>query len=140
MICIACGHKKTSVTNSRYFASKHKTWRRRKCTQCEYIFTTYESLSLEQISVEGGRFEEIRLLLSIGRCLEHLTHDRIDATQGLTSTVIEKIISRKAQSDVTVLNRKDIAEITYHTLKHYDHLASVQYAARHSTILKRYLA
>ena len=138
MICIKCGHRKTAITNSRYFATKHQTWRRRQCTQCGTIFTTYESLSLDQLTVEGEPFQEVRLLLSISRSLEHHTGQRAVTTQELTHTVIDKLITH-ITSTSGELQKAVIAEITYTTLKHYDRLASVQYAARHSSHLKKYL-
>lgn len=138
MICIKCRYKKTAITNSRYFERKHQTWRRRKCLSCHFTFTTYESVSLDQLKVEGKAFEEVRLLLSIGRCLEHLTETRINATQGLTKTIIEKILRSNTSSSLE-LTKKDIAEIAYQSLHHYDRIASVQYAARHSRFLKNYL-
>ena len=41
MNCPVCGCSETSVTDSR--PTKHSVKRRRKCLQCDFVWTTYET-------------------------------------------------------------------------------------------------
>lgn len=138
MFCIKCGHKKISVTNSRKSSSKLQIWRRRQCQNCGFIFTTYESLATDQLIVtpEGKQplpFDDTTLLFDVGRCLEHIEAiKKAPHAKWLTDTIIHKIIST---GDGTITTHT-IVELTYSTLKQYDRLASIQYAARHSDKIK----
>jgi transcriptional repressor NrdR len=136
MICLKCRHNKTKVYNSRYSKMHPQTWRRRQCLECSYTFTTYEIPSYDQLLVKQtsgiAPFHYTTLLLSIARCFEHTPRERAEHSEALTHTIIVKLI----QSGDAYLTKKRIAETCYASLKRYDHLASVQYAAQHADILR----
>lgn len=140
MICIKCGHRKTKITNSRYVSRQHHTWRRHQCIACGFLFSTYEHIAYDQLQVSEGDtlvpFSRPRLLFSIADCLEHIKDKKPDHAEALTGSVVQKITLNLSTEYITP---RYIAETTYLTLKHYDKLASVQYAARHSSYLKKYL-
>lgn len=135
MICLKCNNPKTSVINSRQAKKRPEVWRRRQCLKCKYIFTTYEVPAYDQIVVHANGknipFHITTLSLSIASCFEHLPKNRAEFTQSLTNTVITKLIKLELEP----LTPSLIANVTFDTLKTFDRLASVQYAARHADIL-----
>jgi transcriptional repressor NrdR len=135
MICLKCNNPKTNVINSRQAKKQPETWRRRQCLKCKYIFTTYELPAYDQIVVHtNGKdvpFHITTLSLSIASCFEHTPKDRANFTQSLTNTIIAKLIRLEKEP----LSPNLIAHVTFDTLKTFDRLASIQYAARHADIL-----
>lgn len=52
MKCPFCKNEDNLVTNSRKTFKGYSTWRRKRCTKCLEIFTTYEEINLNYIVVE----------------------------------------------------------------------------------------
>jgi transcriptional repressor NrdR len=138
MICIKCGHNNTSVTNSRQNKKNSTVWRRRQCKDCKCVFTTYEEVAIDQIEVLSGTranpFYHAKLLISIANCFEHIPTRRAENAEAIAKTVEAKLI----QSGIKTTPQA-ICEAVYASLKHFDKLASVQYAARHPNNLKKHL-
>lgn len=138
MICIKCGCQNTRVTNSRHNKKSASTWRRRQCKDCSYTYTTYEEPALDQIKVISGRdstsFSHAKLLISLAGCFEHTPVSRGEKAEALARTIETKLINDGNQT-----SSQTISETSYTALKHFDRLASVQYAAKHSGALKHYL-
>lgn len=135
MICINCLHTSTRVSNSRPHKKKPSTWRRRTCTHCGSAFTTYERPSLadnKPVSLSHGEtdtFNAGRLIVSIANAFTHAPDKAKYDALWLAQTV-EDILS----TEYSVITPDDIAAVTHHTLKQFDELAAVQYAARHGLI------
>lgn len=133
MICLNCFHVKTSVTNSR----PHKqpsVWRRRHCKQCGVSFTTYERPSLEDQQVLGRDnthtpFSIGKLTISIARGFQHNKASADQHSFVLARTVETKLLLRAKSPSAD-----DIAAITHETLKHFDPVAALQYAAQHDLV------
>lgn len=129
MVCTYCGSK-LKTTNSRHLARSNGTWRRKKCNNCNKIFTTIE-LSDYKLSWLVNKNDKLTpfnrdlLFISIFNSLKH-RNSAINEASELSVTVINKI-----QSDITdaVINVKKIKEITYNCLKNFDFVASIQYKA-----------
>ncbi len=138
MICIKCGHKNTRVINSRQNKKTAVVWRRRKCKECGHIYTTYEDIALDQIKITSGKqsisFHHTKLLISVASCFEHIPKKRAENAEALTKTIEAKILLNGVET-----SPQAICEAVYTSLKRFDRLASVQYAAKHPTHLKRYL-
>lgn len=137
MICINCFHVKTTVANSRPH-KKPLVWRRRHCQRCAITFTTYEKPSLDdhQILDQAGNkqpFNLGRLIISISSSFGHdPVRAKIDSLH-LAETIEAKLIAYGKD-----LSTDDITATTHDTLKHYDPVAAVQYAAQHDLVtLKR---
>lgn len=136
MICINCFHAKTQVTNSR----PHKqpaVWRRRRCSNCKTVFTTYERPSLDGQLILGGDqtphpFNIGKLLTSIARSFQHNKQAADYDSYFLAQTIETRLLMSKRQ-----LSSDDISALTHDTLKKFDPVAAVQYAAQHDLITLR---
>lgn len=139
MVCIFCQNE-TQVTNSRAKARTPAVWRRRTCLACQRHFTTNEVPDYEKSLLVVGAtnkkrpFNRDRLLLSLFKSLGH-RYDSIDASTGLTATIIGRLISKKYLINGT-LSTKNIAKVTFEVLKRFDPLAAATYKAYHQLALK----
>ena len=138
MICIKCGHNNTAVTNSRQNKKTSTVWRRRQCKDCGHIFTTYEDVAMDQIQVTSENssvaFHHTKLLISIANCFEHMPAKRAENAEALAKTIEAKLIRSGTKT-----SPQAICKAVYDSLKHFDRLASVQYAAKHPIHLKKHL-
>lgn len=134
MICINCFTSKTSVTNSRPHKTHASTWRRRQCSSCQAIFTTYERPSLEDTLVlaedgSSAAFSRSKLCLSLADALQHNTTAMQLHSLALAETVEQLLLLEVRQPSVA-----DIAATAHQVLKRFDELAALQYAAKHELI------
>lgn len=135
MFCINCFHPTTSVTNSRPHKKQAQIWRRRKCSQCNTVFTTYERPSLadnQPVALPNGKtdtFNTGKLILSIAKAFTHAPKQAQYDTLWLAQTV-ESMLSTERQ----VLTTEDIEAATHFVLMQFDELAAMQYAAQHQLI------
>ncbi len=135
MFCINCFHTNTSVTNSRPHKKQPVVWRRRACSNCGVTFTTLERPSLADntpVYTGDGRttaFNLGRLIISIGAAFAHDAQQAKEASLWLAQTV-ESTLS----TQINTITPDDIAAVTHQTLKRFDELAAVQYAAKHQLI------
>ena len=130
MECPYC-RSKSKVTNSRSQNKSISVWRRRKCSGCQAIWSTSESIILDtshKVLTDGKvtSFNRDRLFLSIYNCLPHRDNAVSDA-QYLTTTVITKLLKDK-KAKITNLK---LSTITYDTLLAFDSLAGNLYKAKH---------
>jgi len=135
MFCVNCFNSKTSVGNSRPLAKQPAVWRRRACSKCKQVFTTFERPSLadnKQVEgIEGSkeRFNLGRLIISISRAFSH--NPSAGKTEALwLAQTVENTLSTQSK----VITTDVIAATTHQVLKRYDELAAVQYAAQHQLI------
>lgn len=138
MICINCFHNKTQVSNSRRHKNSPAVWRRRTCTNCQTVFTTYERPSLDdqlilQHNNQSSPFNIGKLTSSIARSFQHDKQAADFHSYHIAQTIETKLLIRGKQLSVD-----DIAAITHDTLKQFDPIAALQYAAQHDLVtLKR---
>lgn len=136
MICINCFNPKTKVVNSRPHKKSSSTWRRRKCPKCQALFSTTELPSLEEnqnilsSSGQSRPFNAGKLVISISKAFAH-DPERAQYDSIWLARTVEEILS----TEYTSLTNDDIAAVTHQTLKRFDELAAVQYAARHQLIV-----
>jgi transcriptional repressor NrdR len=136
MVCTYCGSE-TFVVNSRPQRRSNSIWRRRKCTQCNAIFSTTEHTDYEKtwvVQYPGGGlspFVRDKLFISIHKSLQHRSNALNDAI-GITNTVINKIHKSVREGG---LRSEDIAKAVLDTLKHFDQPAAISYQAFHTDIL-----
>ena len=134
MVCLFCHHDTTRVVNSRHHSAESRVWRRRRCETCQAVFTTYEKPSLDdrpilQNNSQTDAFNIGRLIISISRSFQHDTKAAKYASLHLAETVESKLIATTKP-----LSTDDITAITYETIRHYDPVAGVQYAAQHDLV------
>lgn len=137
MICINCFHAKTSTANSRKHKKQPTTWRRRHCERCGLVFTTYERPSLDDVAIlqhdsSTTPFNLGKLTTSIARSFHHDKQAADHYSLLLAQTVEIKLIMHGKS-----LSADDIAALAHETLKHFDPVAAVQYAAQHDLMTLR---
>lgn len=131
MKCVYCGSS-TRVTNSRHQKKANQVWRRRKCENCDAVFTTLEGVDTYQaLSVRRNKlsepFSRDRLLLDVYDSLRHRKTALQDATE-LTSTILAQLYPMIANGS---LERDTIVLMTITVLERYDVAAAISYAAFH---------
>lgn len=140
MICLTCFQPKTAVVNSRQHKKQSSVWRRRRCRSCKTVFTTYEKPLLDDLIVTDASahqpFQSTKLLLSIAQCFEHQPQKRAEYADALTDTIVRALIQTHTKHIIT---KELVATIAYPILRRFDHRAAIQYAARHSHYLEKYL-
>ena len=136
MVCVYCGNK-TSVINSRLQKQINNVWRRRRCTKCHAIFSTFESVVYENtLAVQDSTshitpFQREALFLSIFDSCKHRPNAISDAT-ALTDTVLSKLRELK-ENHKGLLSRDTLVKTTSDILKQFDNAAYVHYAAFHAS-------
>lgn len=135
MFCLNCFNPSTSVSNSRASKKQAQIWRRRRCSRCGLTFTTYERPSLtdnQPVLLPDGKTEEFnsgKLIVSIAKAFTHSPEKAAYNALWLARTV-EDNLSTQSQA----ITPEDIEAATHVTLKQFDELAAMQYAAQHHLI------
>lgn len=129
MRCPSCGHKDTSVVDSRLNSDGDSIRRRRKCPKCEERFTTYEYIDQVPLMVvkrDGRRqnFDRTRILNGILKACEKrpVSVERIEAVVDS----IEHEIRKKFDQEVA---SKEIGELIMKRLSSLDEVAYVRFAS-----------
>ena len=139
MVCVQCGGQ-TQVINSRHQKRANQVWRRRRCHQCNAIFTSEETASYSgawRVAGDAGitkgtksvlePFSRDKLFLSLHRSLQHRKTALSDA-QALSDTVIKKL---SGSARAGLIEKKAIICAAQVALNRIDTAASVHYAAVH---------
>ncbi len=131
MVCLYCSSV-TQVTNSRSRNSGHKVWRRRKCTNCQSVFTTTESVDEEvalivECNDQYNAFLRDKLLLSVYESIKHRKTAITDAA-ALTDTIMIKLFPQFLNGKISVLK---IKETVMQTLEKFDEASYWHYQAFH---------
>ena len=138
MVCIYCGNK-TTVTNSRKTVRLNTTWRRRKCTICQALFTSFEGIDLAQSIVVSrsdsphavSPFTRDRLFMSIYESCKHRP-DALSEASALTDTIIGKIVALIPKQHARgVVVRDTIITESLAVLERFDTVAATYYRAYH---------
>jgi len=135
MFCINCSHATTQVSNSRPSKKAPSIWRRRICPRCKTTFTTYEIPSLAEnkpVTLDDGKRDQFNLGRLIQSIAASFSHDTDKARYD--SLALAQTIEGKLSTAEEALTPAIIARTTHDTLKHFDELAAVQYAAKHHLI------
>jgi transcriptional regulator NrdR family protein len=131
-----CGQN-TQVFNSRPQKRFNKIWRRRRCTNCKFTFTTVEDAlygELWLVETNGKHlqpFSRDKLLISLYSSLGH-RKTAIGDAGALTDTIIKKLVPLANNGK---LKSSDIVKSTEVALNRFDKLASAYYRAHHQLII-----
>lgn len=133
MVCIYCGQK-TRVINSRFQHRSNQVWRRRKCLDCNSVFTTEEKADLAGhwlIKTRNGAlqpFNRDKLFISLYESLKHRKTASEDAS-ALADTIINKLAGNMRGG---VVEMKTIEQHILVALNRFDKVAAVHYQAFHN--------
>ena len=132
MVCTQCGHA-TQVINSRLQKRANSVWRRRRCLDCNAVFTTHEVADYTALWRVIGKnpamkpFNRDELLISLYKSLQHRPQAISDAA-GLTDTLIIRLTTKQRDG---LINVSDITQQASAMLDLFDTLASSHYRAFH---------
>lgn len=135
MFCVNCFRKTTNVTNSRPRKGSPSVWRRRKCASCNTLFTTIERPSLSDNKLvflpegKSDTFNLGRLIISIAASFSHDPKKSKYDSLWLAQTIEDTL-----STEYSIFTVDDIAAVTHQTLRKFDELAAIQYAAKHQLI------
>ena len=129
MKCPFCSEDDTQVIDSRVNEQGNSIRRRRRCSDCEKRFTTYEhiELSLPQVVKQDGKREEFsrdKLLHSFTRAL-HKRPVPVEFIDQAVESIVTKIL---AKGDGEIFSR-DMGEIVMYELKKLDKVAYIRFAS-----------
>lgn len=134
MICIYCSGE-TAVSNSRLQHRNNQVWRRRKCLKCGAVFTTHESILLEDsLSVErNGKIEKFspdKLYTEVLLAVQDFPNC-YSAARELSATITQKLL--KGPSD-GLIKAQDISFETSAVLKRFNKRAWLRFVAEHPSV------
>mgnify|MGYP001483778706 FL=1 len=129
MKCPFCSKEDTQVIDSRVNEQGNSIRRRRRCSNCEKRFTTYEhiELSLPQVVKQDGKREEFskdKLLHSLTRAL----HKRPVPVEFIDQAV-ESIVTKILANGDREIHSRDMGEIVMYELKKLDKVAYIRFAS-----------
>jgi len=129
MKCPFCGTDDTQVIDSRVDDEGDAIRRRRRCSQCDKRFTTYETadLQLPQVVKQNGTREEFlreKLRSSFTRAL----HKRPVPTE-YVDRAIEHIVQKILARGEREVSSGDLGEIVMQELKLMDKVAYIRFAS-----------
>mgnify|MGYP001567177040 CR=1 FL=1 len=143
MKCPYCGSNLLYTVNTRPTKKDVKVWRRKKCTQCKMLFTTYESIDLSYLLVAKGsgsvvRFNRAKLFSSIYKAAiqgKHVDHGEMSIlAEGFTQEVEahilalrkKKITSSEIRSVVIEVLKKRNLNILFRYLSYFENISKRQ--------------
>lgn len=139
MVCPFCSSKKTKVTNSRPRQQRSEIWRRRECTACNRVFTTYEQPTLGHFTQVINPLDDSKQPFSVGKLsisiYKSFAHDELfgeTMAYWLARTIESHFLVN--QSKNTTISSTTIAKATLTMLKRVDKNAAYQYAASHKLL------
>ncbi|MSQ80829.1 MAG: transcriptional repressor NrdR [Candidatus Methylopumilus sp.] len=129
MKCPFCGTEDTQVVDSRVNDEGNSIRRRRRCSQCDKRFTTYESaeLTLPQVVKQNGKREDFsrnKLHQSFSRAL----HKRPVPVEYIDQA-IERIIQKVLAYGEKEITARELGENVMHELKKMDKVAYIRFAS-----------
>ena len=129
MRCPFCGTDDTQVVDSRVNDEGNSIRRRRRCSECDKRFTTYESveLTLPQVVKQNGKREDFsrnKLHQSLSRAL----HKRPVPVEYIDQA-IERIIQKVLAYGEKEITARELGENVMHELKKMDKVAYIRFAS-----------
>ena len=129
MKCPFCGTDDTQVVDSRVNDEGNSIRRRRRCSECDKRFTTYESveLTLPQVVKQNGKREDFsrnKLHQSLSRAL----HKRPVPVEYIDQE-IERIIQKVLAYGEKEITARELGENVMHELKKMDKVAYIRFAS-----------
>ena len=129
MRCPFCGTDDTQVVDSRVNDEGNSIRRRRRCSECDKRFTTYESveLTLPQVVKQNGKREDFsrdKLHQSFSRAL-HKRPVPVEYIEQAIERIIQKVLAY-GEKEITA---RELGENVMHELKKMDKVAYIRFAS-----------
>ena len=129
MKCPFCGTDDTQVVDSRVNDEGNSIRRRRRCSECDKRFTTYESveLTLPQVVKQNGKREDFsrnKLHQSFSRAL-HTRPVPVEYIEQAIERIIQKVLAY-GEKEITA---RELGENVMHELKKMDKVAYIRFAS-----------
>ena len=129
MRCPFCGTDDTQVVDSRVNDEGNSIRRRRRCSECDKSFTTYESveLTLPQVVKQNGKREDFsrnKLHQSFSRAL-HKRPVPVEYIEQAIERIIQKVLAY-GEKEITA---RELGENVMHELKKMDKVAYIRFAS-----------
>lgn len=129
MRCPFCGTADTQVVDSRVNDESNSIRRRRRCSECDKRFTTYESveLTLPQVVKQNGKREDFsrdKLHQSFSRAL-HKRPVPVEYIEQAIERIIQKVLAY-GEKEITA---RELGENVMHELKKMDKVAYIRFAS-----------
>ena len=129
MRCPFCGTDDTQVVDSRVNDEGNSIRRRRRCSECDKRFTTYESveLTLPQVVKQNGKREDFsrdKLQQSFSRAL-HKRPVPVEYIEQAIERIIQKVLAY-GEKEITA---RELGENVMHELKKMDKVAYIRFAS-----------
>ena len=129
MRCPFCGTDDTQVVDSRVNDEGNSIRRRRRCSECDKRFTTYESveLALPQVVKQNGKREDFsrnKLHQSFSRAL-HKRPVPVEYIEQAIERIIQKVLAY-GEKEITA---RELGENVMHELKKMDKVAYIRFAS-----------
>lgn len=129
MRCPFCGTADTQVVDSRVNDEGNSIRRRRRCSECDKRFTTYESveLTLPQVVKQNGKREDFsrdKLYQSFSRAL-HKRPVPVEYIEQAIERIIQKVLAY-GEKEITA---RELGENVMHELKKMDKVAYIRFAS-----------
>jgi transcriptional regulator NrdR family protein len=128
MLCPNCNTKLKTV-NSRKTNSGYSTWRRKKCLNCNLIFSSREIIDLSNILyIDSTPYSRQSLTSSISKLISRSSEE---FTLSIVDTIESKLIKLNQKSDTKHkhISQKNLDEIVISTLEKLDQTAFLRYKA-----------
>jgi len=127
--CPFCGTYDTQVVDSRVNDEGNSIRRRRRCSECDKRFTTYESveLTLPQVVKQNGKREDFsrdKLHQSFSRAL-HKRPVPVEYIEQAIERIIQKVLAY-GEKEITA---RELGENVMHELKKMDKVAYIRFAS-----------
>jgi len=127
--CPFCGTDDTQVVDSRVNDEGNSIRRRRRCSECDKRFTTYESveLTLPQVVKQNGKREDFsrnKLHQSFSRAL-HKRPVPVEYIEQAIERIIQKVLTY-GEKEITA---RELGENVMHELKKMDKVAYIRFAS-----------
>ena len=124
-----CGTDDTQVVDSRVNDEGNSIRRRRRCSECDKRFTTYESveLTLPQVVKQNGKREDFsrdKLHQSFSRAL-HKRPVPVEYIEQAIERIIQKVLAY-GEKEITA---RELGENVMHELKKMDKVAYIRFAS-----------
>ena len=129
MRCPFCGTDDTQVVDSRVNDEGNSIRRRRRCSECDKRFTTYESVELTfpQVVKQNGKREDFsrnKLHQSFSRAL-HKRPVPVEYIEQAIERIIQKVLAY-GEKEITA---RELGENVMHELKKMDKVAYIRFAS-----------
>lgn len=141
MLCINCFSRRSHVTNSRPHRLRPSVWRRRKCHNCGFSYTTQERLSLEDVLLIRGKNNDYPYSSGaiVAEIIKALTAVGAEPHKAywLGQTVEDKLISSQRTGGTwQPITAAHLNQLIYETLLPYHRVAAEAFASIHGPFLR----